>query len=268
MWTKQLISFIIWFQLTPRYHWGDIQHDNRHQNISSHWLEMRRLKTSKSQLATHDQGVTWKPLGDTRQSMAFVPDFGPRARLHLRLSSLIGPRFTFACYTISWILLPYLSPLVTLSLTAHHTGTFTSRNVTMIFPCMLLESAGKFPPSRLCIGFVFVSVLFDSIMHWILMRMTWKLNERLSKSSHSLGYSAYKARESGFYWWEYYIDVLLKSGRINMESIFESTHKNPLGKGERRTGDLCEGISTSTWEACPVLVLVTCDLWVALNFFH
>ena len=64
------------------------------------------------------------------------------------------------------------------------------------------------------------------------------------------------------------MNVLLKSGRINMESIFESTHKNPLGKREpnvdkgeryhsvvlasepeeagRRTGDLCEGISTST----------------------
>ena len=85
---------------------------------------MRRLNTSKSQLATHGQGVTRKPLGDNRQSIAFVPDFGPRARLRVRLSSLIvGPRLTFACHTISLILLPYLSPLVTLSFTDPHTGT-------------------------------------------------------------------------------------------------------------------------------------------------
>jgi hypothetical protein len=78
------------------------------------------------------------------------------------------------------------------------------------------------------------------------------------------------------------MNVLLESGRINMEYIFESTHKNPLGKrernvdkgeryhfvvlaskleeAERRIGDLYEGISTSTREACPLLVLVTCDL--------
>ena len=56
------------------------------------------------------------------------------------------------------------------------------------------------------------------------MRTTWKLNvDEFSKSCHALGNLGIRSTGIWFCRQEYYMNVLLKSGRINMESIFEST---------------------------------------------
>jgi len=56
------------------------------------------------------------------------------------------------------------------------------------------------------------------------MPTTWKLNAgALSESGHTQGNFHVQNRGIRFHWLEYYIDVLLKTGKRNMETIFEST---------------------------------------------